>query len=124
MEYESIKTAEEYINLVKRYSWLVDSELEKVEKTIAKNVKAVEIQSLPKLISLVNVIGYLRGQDGAFLEARPDNVANFQKELYANEDAFEHRLDKIIGIISTDPDHAEKYRSILEQYYVRARTKK
>src|SRR6185295_12970749 len=114
----------EYKNLVSRYSWLVDSELALIEKIVKKHPEAMPVESLPKLISLVNVVGYLRGQDGAFIDIRPDGVANFQNELYENENSFERRLHQIIEIVCSNEQDLQKYRVLLEHYYIKARLSK
>jgi hypothetical protein len=123
MKFKDIKTADEYKDLVEKYSWLVDSELKKVEQNIREHPANldVNIESLPKLISLVNVIGYLRGQGNAFIEVRPDGVAEFQRELYDNEDAFEGRLREIIKAICVDTIYLEKYKAVLDRYFLKAR---
>ncbi len=118
------KTADEYKNLVSTYSWLVDSELAKIEKISKEHPEAMPVESLPKLISLVNVVGYLRGQDGAFIDVRPDGVADFQNELYENEDSFEKRLHEIIESVCLNEQSQQKYRFLLEQYYIKARLPK
>lgn len=121
MEFTTIKTATEYKNLVSMYSWLVDSELGKVEKIASEHPERIPVESIPKLISLVNVVGYLRGQDNAFIDVRPDEVSDFQKELYANEDAFEARLRKLIEVACLDEQGKKKCQALLEQYYIKAR---
>lgn len=112
-----INDAEEYKDLVEKFSFLVEKEFEKCEKMKDGDILGV-IQNLPKLISLVNTIGYLRGQDGAFLEARPHT--DFQPDLYKNEDVFEAKLYKLIDFISS-PEAKARYRQRLEEYFLKAR---
>jgi hypothetical protein len=121
MKLVNLKTAEEYKDLVSKYSWLVDSELLKIETVIKEHPDQANIEALPKLISLVNVVGYLRGQDGAFLDIRPDEVTEYQRELYDNEDAFESRLREIIKTICVDPKNIERYKAVLDRYFLKAR---
>lgn len=121
MKLVNLKTAEEYKDLVSKYSWLVDSELIKIETVIKEHPDQANIEALPKLISLVNVVGYLRGQDGAFLDIRPDEVTEYQRELYDNEDAFESRLREIIKTICVDPKNIERYKAVLDRYFLKAR---
>ena len=124
MNFFEIKTAEEYMDLVRKYNWLVDRELKKAEIEIEKdpiNGPNGIINSIPKLISLVNVVGYLRGQDGAFLDERPDDVISHQSELNENENAFESRLIKIIKIVYEDPRNREKYEWRVTSYFLKAR---
>ncbi|MDB5258880.1 MAG: hypothetical protein JWO73_88 [Candidatus Taylorbacteria bacterium] len=114
------------MNLVNKYSWLVDSELKKVELNIKEHPAHLDmnIESLPKLISLVNVIGYLRGQNNAFIEIRPHDVIEYQPELYKNEDAFESRLHAIITTICVDPKNLALCKSTLERHFIEYRLKK
>ena len=121
MKLVNLKTAEEYKDLVSKYSWLVDSELLKIETVIKEHPDQANIEALPKLISLVNVVGYLRGQDGAFLDIRPDEVTEYQRELYDNEDAFESRLREIIKAVCVDPKNIERYKAVLDRYFIKAR---
>lgn len=126
MKFTDIKVAEDYKDLVSKYSWLVDSELQKIELNIKEHPANLDmsIESLPKLISLVNVIGYLRGQGNAFIEVRPEGVAEYQQELYDNEDDFENRLLAAIKTICADPKNLERYEVALERYFVKARLPK
>lgn len=126
MKFSEVKTASEYKELVSKYSWLVDSELKKVEQNIKDHPANLEvnIESLPKLISLVNVIGYLRGQGNAFTEVRPEGVTEYQRELYDNEDAFEGRLRDVINTICANPKNLDRYKAALERYFVQARMPK
>ena len=121
MKFTDIKTAEEYIDLVGKYLWLVDSELQKLEANVKEHPEQINMESLPKLISMINVIGYLRGQDGAFLDSRPEGVGEYQTELYKNEDAFENRLNEIIKTICANPKNLESYKGTLERYFLKAR---
>lgn len=126
MEFTEIKTADEYKDLVTKYSWLVDSELKIIELNIKEHPDNLDmnIESLPKLISLVNVVGYLRGQNNAFIEVRPDDVVEYQSELYKNEDAFESRLHTIITTICVDPKNLELCKSTIERHFIEYRLKK
>lgn len=80
--------------------------------------------SVPKLISLVNMIGYLRGQDGAFLDIRPDSEGGYQDELYNNENEFEKRLTDFLIAIAPEAQRKEALKFELEQYYIKARLPK
>lgn len=75
---------------------------------------------MPAIISLVNTVGYLRGQDGMFLDIRP-RTEN-QGEFYKYEDQFETRLDKLIDILM-DSDEKDFYIERLESYLIKSRTK-
>jgi len=113
-------TEAEYKNLVERFSYLADQELKKCEASIAKgDLHSAAIQ-MPSVISLVSTIGYFRGQDGVFLDFRP-NVTNIQGDLYANEDAFEARLRKVMNTIKASSE-AAFYKNQLETAFVKNRT--
>lgn len=75
---------------------------------------------MPAIISLVNTVGYLRGQDGMFLDIRP-RTEN-QNEFYGYEDLFEKRLNKLIDILM-DSDEKDFYQERLESYLIKSRTK-
>lgn len=76
-------------------------------------------RTLPALISLVNTIGYLRGQDGMFLDFRPrtDN----QKHFYATEHEYEKRLNSLISKV-LESKHADYYKKRLHSYFCQVRT--
>ena len=78
-------------------------------------------QKLPALISMVNVIGQLRGE--AFLDVRPKDLVetNVQGFLYKNEDFFEKRLNVLIKEVCESGENTY-YLDRLEGYYLRARS--
>jgi hypothetical protein len=113
----------EYIDMVERFSGLVDKEMKKTEsEENPGRIHAIALR-LPALISLVNTIGYLRGQDGVFLNIRPEDMhgSGIQGYLYKNEDEFEKRLQNLIDEVGTS-EEANFYRETLERYYITART--
>lgn len=116
-----IESAEGYTEFVRAFATLLDQQLTLLEgymngKEGAHNL----IQHMPAIISLVNTVGYLRGQDGMFLDIRP-RTEN-QKEFYGYEDLFEKRLSTLIDFVLSS-DEKEYYRERLESYFVKARTK-
>lgn len=116
-----IESGEAYTEFVRAFATLLDQQLTLLEgymngKEGAHNL----IQQMPALISLVNTIGYLRGQDGMFLDIRPSTEN--QKEFYEYEDLFEKRLSTLIDFI-LNSDEKEYYRERLESYFVKVRTK-
>ncbi len=121
MEFKQPATAEEYLRMVENFSWLVDKELKAAEDEISANPGPLQAQMLPKLVSLVNVTGYMRGQDGVFLNSRPFDVSSFQSELYKNEDSFEGRLYKLIEKICETTEGAAAFKVRTEEYYIRNR---
>ena len=116
-----IESPEVYTEFVRAFATLLDQQLTLVEgymngKEGAHNL----VQQMPAIISLVNTIGYLRGQDGMFLDIRPSTEN--QKEFYEYEDLFEKRLGVLIDFVLSS-DEKEYYRERLESYFVKARTK-
>ena len=114
---QSIKNGEEYKDLVEKFLYLVDSEFEKCESLKNSDISGLAT-SMPKLISLVNTIGYLRGQDNAFVDVRPS--IDFQDELYRNEDLFEKRLYALIEFINSS-EARDKYKFCVKEYFLKAR---
>ena len=116
-----IKTAEEYINFVREFVTLLDRQISVWEERARNKEELHELAcQMPAIISLVNTVGYLRGQDGMFLDIRP-RTEN-QKELYKYEDLFEKRLKKLIDILISS-DEKQYYQNRLDSYFVKSRTK-
>jgi hypothetical protein len=117
------QNTQEYIDIAEKLSALVDQELSRVESNRHEGRFHDVILRLPAIISAVNTIGYLRGEDGMFLDFRPKDIQEkgVQGALYANEEAFEHRLQALIDYLSTTKE-ADFYRETLERYYITART--
>ena len=118
---KKISTSEEYISFVRRFVTLLDTELKFYEDK-EKNKKDLSglARQMPAIISLVNTVGYLRGQDGIFLGTRPSTEN--QNELRKYEDFFENRLNKLIDILISS-DLKKSYQERLESYFVKSRTK-
>lgn len=121
MQFTPVKTLDEYKDLVSRLSWLIDAQLKAAEEIAREHPLQYPMGSVPKLISLVNMIGYVRGQDGAFLDIRPNSEGSYQDELYDNENAFEKRLTDFLIAIAPDTQRKEALKFELEQYYIKAR---
>lgn len=115
--FKEVSSVDEYQNLVQEFSYLVDKELSRYEE---ENDVSLIVQHMPTLISLVNTIGYFRGQDGAFLDFRPPDVTSLQVDLYKNENDFEKRLNTLIKKILASP-HSEAYKRRLEMYFITSR---
>ena len=116
---QKINTQEEYRDLVEKFSWLADQQLRFCEECVAIGSIHEVLGQIPSLISIVNAIGYLRGQDGAFLDFRPHT--DYQKELYENEDNFEKRLRAIIEHLMNS-ELKQEYIDKLQTYYIKTRT--
>lgn len=121
IQQKQLSTAEEYTDFVREFATLLDQQLTLWENS-AKNKESLRelARQMPAIISLVNTVGYLRGQDGIFLDIRP-HTEN-QKEFYAYEDLFEKRLEKLIDIMMSS-DEKEFYLERLESYMVKSRTR-
>jgi hypothetical protein len=106
-------------------SGLVDAELSALESMKdGKERIYFMAERLPALISAVNMIGYLRGQDGMFLDFLPMDfiTADIQSPLAINELAFEKRLDALLTEVGKS-EQRENFRERLERYYIQARAK-
>ncbi len=116
-----LSTADEYANFVRAFVTLLDKQLS-VWEDYAKNKEELhELAGLmPALISLVNTVGYLRGQDGVFTDLRPQ--PENQSEFYRYENLFEERLEKLINIFMSS-DEKEYYQERLEFEFIKSRTK-
>ena len=121
MDYSKITSEEQYIEMVKQYSYLADYSLSLIEAEIQNSVSPQElINNLLKLISLVNVIGYFRGQDGVLMDFQSLRT-NSMSWLRQNEDEFENRLWSIIDYVKADEIAAKQYRAKMLDYYLKNR---
>ncbi len=111
---KALTTEEEYRLFVEQFTYLANEEFKQAERAAQANDDALVRQMLPKLVSIANTVGYLRGQDGAFIESRPHT--SFQNELYENEDAFTARLEKLVKYI-LQTRSKDAYLSELVRYY-------
>ncbi len=119
------KNEAEYIEMVERFSGLVDEEMKKVESEQGLDrVHAIALR-LPALISLVNAIGYFRGEDGVFLDIPSGRIfsSGTRGSLYKNQDVFEKRLGDLIHEVMASHE-ADGYIKNLERYYIASRTEK
>lgn len=118
---QQLSSADEYTKFVREFVTLLDEQLS-VWEDRAKNKKNLHelAHQMPAIISLVNTVGYLRGQDGMFLNIRP-RTEN-QREFYGYEDLFEKRLNQLIDILM-DSDEKNFYKERLEIYLIKSRTK-
>jgi hypothetical protein len=115
-----ITRADEYIDFVRKFTTLLDEQMSSHEKENLDDNGLLNLAtSLPALISLVNTVGYLRGQDGMFLDIRPRTDS--QQELYALEDSFENRLKKLIDTVMKS-NQKDFYLDKLNTYFIKARS--
>ena len=121
INFTPVTSAEDYKTLVEQFSFLVDVELKKFENITSADEANTAALAAPKLISLVNTVGYLRGQDNAFLEIRPKEVVGFQKDLYANERVFEDKLKNLLNKISS-LGQKKIYDYRIDEYFIETRS--
>jgi len=121
IQQKQLSTAEEYTNFVREFVTLLGQQLT-IWEDRAKNKSGLHdlARQMPAIISLVNTVGYLRGQDGIFIDIRP-HTEN-QKEFYVYEDMFENRLNKLIDTLMAS-EEKDYYLERLESYLVKSRTK-
>ncbi len=121
IQQKQLSTAEEYINFVREFVTLLDKQLAIFEDFSKNEEKLHELAHvMPAIISLVNTVGYLRGQDGLFIEIRP--YTKNQGEFNKYEALFESRLNKLIDVLMGS-DEKDYYMERLESYLVKFRTK-
>ncbi|MDX1535577.1 MAG: hypothetical protein R3346_02355 [Candidatus Spechtbacterales bacterium] len=118
---KELSTAHEYTSFVREFVTLLDKQLAVWEDRV-KNKESLHdlARQMPAIISLVNTVGYLRGQDGVFLDIRP-HTEN-QSEFYKYEDLFESRLVKLIDVLM-DSKEKDYYMERLESYLVKSRSR-
>lgn len=116
---KEITTPEEYLDFAEKLAYLTNLELGQAEQNLNQGYDIS--QRLPALISMVNAIGYLRGQDGMFGHLEPRLNLEDKTALFQNEKEFENRLYTMIDKVMASK-YAEDYHRALENYYVRVRT--
>ncbi len=117
---QEITTAEEYVDFVRKFATLLDMQMRRYEDDLTDQSLINLSRQMPALISAVNTMGYLRGQDGMFLDLRP--MTNNQQEFYALEDGFEVRLSALIDYLMNS-SQKDFYLERLDSYYVKVRSK-
>ena len=118
LEPKAMRDESEYREFVERYYHLVDGELKICESIQEQNNHHELALLLPKLISIVNVADYLRGQDNRFTDLRPH--VSFQPELYKKEHEYENRLNVLIAFVKST-DSSKLLSDSVEEYYLRYR---
>ncbi len=117
---QEITTAEEYVDFVRKFATLLDKQMRRYEDDLTDQNLINLSRQMPALISAVNTMGYLRGQDGMFLDFRP--MTNNQHEFYALEDGFESRLSALVDHVMNS-SQKDFYLERLDSYYVKVRSK-
>lgn len=120
METPIFASGADYLAFVDTFCALLDSQLLEFEAQAQDPSQLHSIMfRLPALISLVNTVGYLRGQDDLFLNVRP--MTDNQQHLYELEQQFETRLGALIQLV-LDSHLRDQYIERLQQYYVTTRS--
>lgn len=85
------QTAEEYIFVVRTLGSMIDVSLNEMasKQFMSENEKTKE---LARAAEVVETISSLRGDSGLFRDMRPDGLIEYQKEMYAIEDAVRAKL--------------------------------
>jgi hypothetical protein len=123
MSNEQIDRINEYIEFAEKFYLMVKKELEKWEKLSEDENNLRElIHVMPSLISAVNTVGYLRGQDGMFSESKPPiPLIEDMNRLRSNEAECEGKLDELIKTLLSSKEK-EYYIGRITSYFVKARS--
>ena len=103
--FKKLDTQEEYMDMVAKFSWLVNFDLEKAEKMMEENNINDLAQVLPRIA--VNVLVIRNFREG-FLDAFPQRTG-IQRDLYANQDHFEDRVYKLVEFLNSHQDSLPSY---------------
>lgn len=113
---KKINNEQEYKIFFEQYCFLVEQEMQQAENKKSQKDHITVANLLPKLISSVNVIGYLRGE--CFITFRPQ--VSFQHELRLTENEFENRLTQLIDYVKNS-ESVNIYEQALKEYYLKFR---
>jgi hypothetical protein len=113
---------ESYIATAEAITALTGAALSDLEASRDRGDLGSTARGLPPVVSLVNVVGYMRGQGGVLLSHRPAGVQDHQAALYAAEDAAEKRLWALIDAVCADPESRVAYLASMREYYLIHRT--
>jgi hypothetical protein len=121
-EFQAVLASAEYLAFVQSFFSLVEDECLRMKLEAKEQGADAVIHQMPALISLVNCVGYFRGQDGMFRHAHPASVADTQKLLYQMEDRVEGLLNELIELLLSSESTKERYKERLTSYFVHSRT--
>jgi hypothetical protein len=94
------KNAEEYINSFRSLAALTSAALDYTQNKTDWVSDDDRKMTLGRLAESVETLSSLRGDHGAYYDARPEGLMEYQKEMYAIEDQLRARL---IGLGYTYP---------------------
>jgi hypothetical protein len=114
-----------YVTFQKTFYSLLLQEIKKLEQ-LDVNVELDMLalaHNLPRIVSLVNSLGLIRGQDNYFVDFREISNTYFQKEMYINEQEMEERLNKLIDKV-LQSKASERYKIEMYKYFTEFRKAK
>ena len=112
----------DYASFFNQFIELANQEFLKWEKLSEEPKNLHDLaRHLPALISINNTVGYLRGQDGCFLDFGPRTEQ--QNHFYEQEDLYEKRLSVLISKVMNSPEK-DYYEKRLHSYFSLVRTNK
>ncbi len=120
-EFQAVLASAEYLAFAQSFFTLVENECLRMKLEAQTQGVDTVIHQMPALISLVNCVGYFRGQDGMFRREHPTSVGDTQKLLYQMEDRVEKLLNDIIELILASEPAKAQYKERLMNYFVRSR---
>lgn len=82
----------DYIDCFRKLAALISSAMDHVENKIDWVSESDKNKSLARVAESVETIASLRGDTGAYYDARPVGLSEYQKEMYAIEDQLRARL--------------------------------
>lgn len=121
-ELRAMHDSAEYLLFAQSFFAMVQSACANAKTEMQASGPDAVIHRMPALISLVNCVGYLRGQDGFFLDDRPKPASDIQRHLYRMEDEAEKQLNELIELILAADGVKERYKERLTNYFVRSRS--
>jgi len=85
------QTADEYISVVRILSSMINSSLDSMIIKVFTS-EDEKLKELTRAAEVVETIASLRGDSGLFRDMRPKGLIEYQKEMYAIEDALREKL--------------------------------
>ncbi len=86
------QSAAEYMNTFRTLAALTDAAMDYVQRKTDWASDVDRNKTLTRIAESVETISSLRGDNGAYYDARPDELTQHQKEMYAIEDQLRARL--------------------------------
>jgi len=116
-----IQTAEDWKIFIEQYVSLIENEFAIWESRISEPTNIHDLAvAMPALITLVNTLGYLRGQDGVFSRLNMGIRLEMNNQLYEYENTFNKRLQKLIDVIMQS-EEKNIYIQTLQNYFINSR---